>query len=281
MNSSSNWSISSNSSQASSWTRRRTLRAIPRRSDPIVSAVPTTVSIATRDIASSSSSNGRAPGTIAVMNHWAEPATAPARRRGSSPALTTDDLPDPEGRRPSRSGRPHRLRANARRDDRRAGLGRRSHPRPLRRTDVDLCTGFATARRSRSRQRVHAAAPIRVTSTPSTAPRNSARNSSTDEKPIRRILGGCPIQHGTDASNGAGAHRSEDDSTGRKRIVQSVPQPFGLCSRVGKRARPRQGLEHRDRQAVHIRGWSGQAGASTVRARRRSVSRPTANRSPT
>ena len=32
-----------------------------------------------------------------ATNHWSEPMTAPFRRAGTSPALTTDDFPLPEG----------------------------------------------------------------------------------------------------------------------------------------------------------------------------------------
>ena len=50
-----------------------------------------------RPSAAASRSNGDAPGTISVTSHVSEPASAPSASAGSRPALTTDDLPMPDG----------------------------------------------------------------------------------------------------------------------------------------------------------------------------------------
>ena len=52
---------------------------------------------ATWSSAASSSSNGSDPGTMVVMNHRSAPGRSPRRSAGSTPALTSDDFPAPDG----------------------------------------------------------------------------------------------------------------------------------------------------------------------------------------
>ena len=53
--------------------------------------------VATRSSAAASWSNGCRPGIISVTSQDSEPASAPRPSAGTSPALTTDDLPMPDG----------------------------------------------------------------------------------------------------------------------------------------------------------------------------------------
>ena len=195
---------------------------------------------------------------------------------GSSPARTTDDLPEPDGP-TTASNRPRAVVPRS-----------RSTSRSTRRDAAEEVGGVGFLERAQTLVGVAEFADDRPSPHPvgaaSIAPLPVAARRRTRRRTLGRRV--APVG-GPWRWPGRAPGRRRAGSSGRiarmrrQRIVELALQELGLGSRLGERQPTGQCLEDGDRQPVDVGGRADRARGGAARVTHRPASRPTASRSPT